>query len=168
MISTQSFNTSLLELLQNTTIEERVALLEIQVVVIQDEVSDLETNVDFLFEETIIQDERILTLEQTSVELDEEVEGFYHLMTNKNLIFEQNKCINFNFNSFHFITDLQDTTLALDFRVTVLEENGGSDGNSSVAELEVRVETLEGTAADHETRISAVESDVTGMCVVNY
>ena len=62
----------------------------------------------------------------------------------------------------NFFTDLQDTTLALDFRVTVLEENGGSDGNSSVVELEVRVEALEGTAADHETRISAVETDVTG------
>ena len=58
---------------------------------------------------------------------------------------------------------LQDTTLALDFRVTALEENGGSDGNSSVAELEVRVETLEGTAADHETRISAVEEDTNGI-----
>ena len=57
---------------------------------------------------------------------------------------------------------LQDTTLALDFRVTALEENGGDDGNSSVAELEVRVETLEGTAADHETRISATETDLTG------
>ena len=45
------------------------------------------------------------------------------------------------------------TTLALDFRVTVLEENGGGDGNSSIAELEVRVETLEGSTADHETRI---------------
>ena len=51
------------------------------------------------------------------------------------------------------MADLQDTTLALDFRVTTLEEDGGGDGNSSVAELEVRVETLEGTAADHETRI---------------
>ena len=60
-------------------------------------------------------------------------------------------------------TDLQDTTLALDFRVTVLEENGGDGGNSSVAELEVRVETLEGTAADHETRISTTESGVAGM-----
>ena len=59
-------------------------------------------------------------------------------------------------------SDLQDTTLALDFRVTALEENGGSDGNSSVAELEVRVETLEGTTADHDTRISAVEADVNG------
>ena len=52
--------------------------------------------------------------------------------------------------------------MALDFQVTVLEENGGSDGNSSVAELEVRVATLEGTATDHETRISAVESDISG------
>ena len=43
-----------------------------------------------------------------------------------------------------------------------MEENGDGDGNSSVAELEVRVETLEGTVADHETRISAVEADVNG------
>ena len=41
--------------------------------------------------------------------------------------------------------------------MTVLEDNGGS-----VAELEVRVETLEGTAADHETRISAVETVING------
>ena len=47
--------------------------------------------------------------------------------------------------------------------MTVLEENGGSDGNSSVAELEGRVETLEETAADHEIRISAVEVDTNGM-----
>ena len=58
---------------------------------------------------------------------------------------------------------MEGTTLALDWRVTVLEENGGgSDGNSSVAELEVRVETLEVTAAEHETRISAAESDING------
>ena len=47
--------------------------------------------------------------------------------------------------------------------MTILEENGGNDGNSSVAELEVRVETLEGTAADHETRISMAETDITGI-----
>ena len=46
--------------------------------------------------------------------------------------------------------------------MTTLEENGGGDGNSSVAELEVRVETLEGTAADHETRISAAELSING------
>ena len=61
-----------------------------------------------------------------------------------------------------FITDLQSTTLALDFRVTVLEENGGGGGNSSVAELEVRVQVLEGTTADHETRISTTESSING------
>ena len=61
-----------------------------------------------------------------------------------------------------FVSDLQDTTLALEFRVTALEENSGDDGNSSVAELEVRVETLEGTAADHETRIITTESDIQG------
>ena len=31
-----------------------------------------------------------------------------------------------------------------------------------MAELEVRVETLEGTAADHETRISVAEVDING------
>ena len=46
--------------------------------------------------------------------------------------------------------------------MTVLEENGGGDGNSSVAELEVRVETLEGTAADHETRLTAAEAEIEG------
>ena len=51
--------------------------------------------------------------------------------------------------------------MALDFRVTALEKNGGGDGNSSVAELEVRVETLEETAADHETSISTAEIDIT-------
>ena len=71
-----------------------------------------------------------------------------------------NYCFKIFYSSF---TGLQDTTLALDFRVTALEENGGSDGNSSVAELEVRVETLEGIATDHETRISVVETDVNGM-----
>ena len=53
-------------------------------------------------------------------------------------------------------------TITLDFRVQELEDTVGSGGNSSIAELEVRVETLEGTAADHETRISATESDVIG------
>ena len=37
-----------------------------------------------------------------------------------------------------------------------------SDGNSSVAELEVRVEALEGTAVDHEIRISNAEADING------
>ena len=40
----------------------------------------------------------------------------------------------------------------------------GGEGNSSVAELEVRVEELEGTATDHETRILTTEVDVSGSC----
>ena len=51
--------------------------------------------------------------------------------------------------------------------MTVLEENGGGDGNSSVAELEVRVETLEGTAAGHETRIAAAEVNIEGKAFPN-
>ena len=67
-----------------------------------------------------------------------------------------------NIDRFSFIADLQVTTTTLDFRVTALEENGGGGGNSSVAELEVRVETLEGTAADHETRLTASEENIQG------
>ena len=50
----------------------------------------------------------------------------------------------------------------LEDRVTLLEDNGGGDANRTVDELEVRVKTLEGTAADHETRITSAESDVAG------
>ena len=70
--------------------------------------------------------------------------------------------------SYIFITDLQATTLSLDFRVTILEENGGGDGNNSVAELEVRVETLEETADDHEARISTTETDINGNRFSNF
>ena len=65
-----------------------------------------------------------------------------------------------------FSADLLAATISLDFRVTVLEENGGGDGNSSVAELEVRVETLEGAAADHETRILAAQTEINGRCKI--
>ena len=65
-----------------------------------------------------------------------------------------------------YVSDLQHTTLALDFRITALE-NGGGDANCSVAELEVRVEVFEGTAADHETRITAAESDIQGKQSIN-
>ena len=62
------------ELVQNSTLEERVELLEFQVVVIQDEVSDLETDVDFLFDEQIIQDERLFSLEQQLFSVNEDIE----------------------------------------------------------------------------------------------
>ena len=37
-------------------------------------------------------------------------------------------------------------------------------GNQTISELEVRVGVLEGTIADHETRISITESGLTGKC----
>ena len=49
-------------------------LLEGQVVVIQDEVSDIETDVDFLFDEQIIQDERLFSLEQISINVDAQLD----------------------------------------------------------------------------------------------
>ena len=62
---------------------------------------------------------------------------------------------------------LQSVATDLDDRVTVLEENGGSDGKNSVAELEIRVEVLEGTAADHETRITDAETVIDGKASCN-
>ena len=38
-----------------------------------------------------------------------------------------------------------------------------SGDNSSVAELEERVETLEITVADHEARLATAETDVEGL-----
>ena len=67
---------------QNNTIEERVSLLEIQVAdlredvtVVQTGVVELDQDVDFLFGEQLIQDERLFSLEQRSIEIDDEVEG---------------------------------------------------------------------------------------------
>ena len=45
----------------------------------------------------------------------------------------------------------------------VLEENGGDDGNSSVAELEVRVETLETTVSGQDIRLNATEGGLEGI-----
>ena len=67
-----------------------------------------------------------------------------------------------------FMLVLQSVATDLDHRVTVLEDNGGGGGNSSVAEIEVRVETLEGAAADHETRITDAEVDIDGRLLVIY
>ena len=39
-------------------------------------------------------------------------------------------------------------------------------GTALWSDLEVRVETLEGTAADHETRISVAETDIEGLKIL--
>ena len=166
----------ILDLVQNTTIEERVALLEIQVVEIEQDVTDLDQDVNFLFDEQIIQDERLFSLEQETDAIDtrlliidndldtmgNELEGSFTLLTRILHLYDSISIIKSRYSLLFFILDIQNSIISLNFRVTVLEENGGGDGNSSVAELEVRVETLEGTAADHETRISAAEADIDG------
>ena len=131
---------------------------------------DLDEDVDFLFDETVIQDQRLLNLEEASVQVTVELaEINVNIQGKSHTVLLQSLCINIYVKpinvSFPF-TDLETTDQVLDFRVSVLEENGGGDGNSSVAELEVRVETLEGTAADHETRISATETDIEGKILI--
>ena len=61
-----------------------------------------------------------------------------------------------------YLPDLQANTLDLEVRVGNLEENSGDDGNSSITELELRVQTLEDTTADQETRIVAAEENIQG------
>ena len=158
------------EMAQNNTIEERVTLLEIQVTdlredvtVVQGGVEELDEDVDFLFDETVIQDERLLALEQTSDQVVVELtEINANILGNPKhshvLIFFFKKLTSVLI----FLITMQNFYLDLDTRVVDLEDNGGGDGNSSVAELEVRVETLEGTAADHETRVTTVETDIEG------
>ena len=70
-------------MIQNATIEERVALLEIQLEEMEEDVTglridhtQLEGDVNFLFDEQVIQDERLLNLEQETEEIDEQLVGF--------------------------------------------------------------------------------------------
>ena len=62
-------------ILQNATIEERVALLEIQVVELEEDFTELEGDVNFLFAEQVIQDERLFSLEQGTDVIDDELDA---------------------------------------------------------------------------------------------
>ena len=82
---------------QNNTIEERVSLLEIQVAdlredvtVIQGGVVELDDDVNFLFDEQIIQDDRLLNLEETSDQVVVELAEI-----NANILGNLNKVTNF-------------------------------------------------------------------------
>ena len=66
----------------NNTIEERVTLLEIQVTdiredltTIEENVTDLDEDVNFLFDETVLQDERLFSLEQDNDIINQELES---------------------------------------------------------------------------------------------
>ena len=63
-----------LESIQNTTIEERVALLEIQMAEIEEDISILTENDNFLFDEQVIQDEKMLNLEQETDAIIEDLD----------------------------------------------------------------------------------------------
>ena len=72
---------SFVDLLLNTTIEERVALLEIQVVEIEEDIiglgvdlTGLDEDVGFLFDETVIHDQRLFALEQTTDVINAELD----------------------------------------------------------------------------------------------
>ena len=74
----------------NATIEERVSLLEIQVVEIQEDVTDVdervtlvEENVNFLFDEQVIQDARLLTLEGDTDTIEEQLFTIYGELDSK-------------------------------------------------------------------------------------
>ena len=56
----------LLDLAQNSTIEERVSLLELQMADLEENMVDLDEDVDFLFDDQLIQDERLLNLEEAT------------------------------------------------------------------------------------------------------
>ena len=55
-----------IEILQNMTIEERVSLLELQVESVDEEF-------DFLFDETVNQDERLFSLKQETEEIEDDI-----------------------------------------------------------------------------------------------
>ena len=65
---------SFLGLIQNATIEERVTLLEIQVEEIEGQITDLDQDVNFLFDEQVIQDERIFSVEQDTDDIISELD----------------------------------------------------------------------------------------------
>ena len=56
-------------------IEEDLSGIEEDITGIEVDLTELEGDVNFLFEETIIQDERLLTLEQTTDAINVELEG---------------------------------------------------------------------------------------------
>ena len=172
--------------MQNATIEERVVLLEIQVIEIEEDVSDLDQDVNFLFDEQVIQDERLFQLETESGEIQDDIVSKFQQEFRQNFskdfreksilsrlqdvpctIVNQIKVRNGSvmlavepqLSQFLIFTDLQANTLDLEVRVGNLEENSGDDGNSSIAELEVRVETLEDDTSELELRVGILEEE---------
>ena len=71
-----------LKVIVNSTLEERVEMLEIQMVQAENDIdnleldlTELEGDVDFLFDDQLIQNQRIFNLEEESSVLNEDVQG---------------------------------------------------------------------------------------------
>ena len=54
-----------------------MSLLEIQVIEIEEDVTGHNELINFLFDEQVIQDERLLTLEQDADQMEDDVEGLF-------------------------------------------------------------------------------------------
>ena len=68
--------------MENGTIEERVTLLEIQMEEVQGDVAQNEGDINLLFTGQIIQDERLVDLEDDTSELERSVESQYDFKKN--------------------------------------------------------------------------------------
>ena len=132
---------------------------------IEEDLAELDEDVGFLFDGQIIQDERLFSLEQTSDEILGELDLVEDDLESERIrrFFPLFKCLSkcknivgwLGLASFVQISRRKEIIAFTNVDFHIFEVDGG---NSFVAEIEVRVETLEGTAADHETRISAAET----------
>ena len=89
------------DMAQNNTIEERVSLLEVQVADLREDVTEvhedvtgLDQDVNILFDEQLIQDQRLLNLEETSdgvivelAEINANILGNLDVYTSKTFLF---------------------------------------------------------------------------------
>ena len=66
-----------------------MALLQIQVVEIEEDVTGLDQDVNFLFEEQIIHDERLLNLEEEINIMDDELESEHFFTIKKHFMFSR-------------------------------------------------------------------------------
>ena len=142
-------------MIQNTTIDERVTLLELQMmevqedmVEVQEEVMQLEDQTAFLSDEVVILGDTQVLQDQRIYDLEQETSGKVSYTQVYNLYFMAERVM---------LCSSSD----LDDRVEILEENGGAGGN--VTALEKRVTVLEVTATNHEERLITAEADIEGI-----
>ncbi len=153
---------------QNLTIEERVTILEAEMTEVFSDVGAVMDDVDFLFDEQFLQDQRLLNLEIETNDLDDEIlrlddtiEGCEEHITMYSFGIYFIEWMNKQLSS--CFTVLQIRTLSLENRVLILEENGGgSHDNSSIVDLEIRVTDLEIENADQAENIATNTHNLAG------